>query len=272
MGDQRRGGRLAVRAGDGDERAIGRVRPALTHEELDVADHLDAGGAGKTALQWGFGMGERHTGREHQRGDAGPVEIVQVDRSGYPRRRQFSTLAALSSQAVTSAPPAASASAVARPEPPSPKSATVLPLKVVTGIMARSPQLERGQADQAEDDGDDPEADDDLAFRPALLLEMVVDRRHLEDALAVSLNEKTWMMTDSVSMTKRPPMMAMTISCLVATATVPMQAAERQRPGIAHEDRGRRRVEPQEAEAGADHRTAAPPQARPCPGTKWICR
>ena len=33
-------------------------------------------------------------------------------------------------------------------------------------------------------------------------------------------------------------------------------AAERQRAGVAHEDRGRRRVEPQEAEAGTDHRAA----------------
>ena len=33
-------------------------------------------------------------------------------------------------------------------------------------------------------------------------------------------------------------------------------AAERQRAGVAHEDRRRRRVEPEEAEAGADHRAA----------------
>ena len=33
-------------------------------------------------------------------------------------------------------------------------------------------------------------------------------------------------------------------------------AAERERAGVAHEDRGRRRVEPEEAEAGADHRAA----------------
>ena len=36
-------------------------------------------------------------------------------------------------------------------------------------------------------DGDDPEADDDGGLRPALLLEMVMQRRHAEDALAGEL-------------------------------------------------------------------------------------
>ena len=40
--------------------------------------------------------------------------------------------------------------------------------------------------------------------------------------LPVSLNEATWIITDRVSITKRPPMMPSTISCLVATATAPM--------------------------------------------------
>ncbi len=63
-------------------------------------------------------------------------------------------------------------------------------------------------------------------------------------------------MTDIVSSTNRPPTMASTISCLVATAITAERAAQRQRAGIAHEDHGRRRVEPQEAEAGADQRAA----------------
>ena len=64
------------------------------------------------------------------------------------------------------------------------------------------------------------------------------------------------MMTDSASITNRPPMMASTISCLVATAIAPSSAAERQRAGVAHEDLRRRRVEPEKAEAGADQRAA----------------
>ena len=43
MRDQRGGGRFAVGAGDGDERRIRRMTAALAAEQLDVADHLDAG-------------------------------------------------------------------------------------------------------------------------------------------------------------------------------------------------------------------------------------
>ena len=43
MRDQRGGGRFAVGAGDGDERRVRRVTPALAAEQFDVADHLDAG-------------------------------------------------------------------------------------------------------------------------------------------------------------------------------------------------------------------------------------
>ena len=46
------------------------------------------------------------------------------------------------------------------------------------------PQLDRHERDEREHDGEDPEADDDLGLRPALQLEVVVDRRHPEDALA----------------------------------------------------------------------------------------
>src|SRR6185437_10639221 len=49
------------------------------------------------------------------------------------------TLSALSSPAITSAPPAFSAWQLASPEPPRPNTATVLPANEVTGIMA-SPQ------------------------------------------------------------------------------------------------------------------------------------
>ena len=50
-----------------------------------------------------------------------------------PAARAFSRLSALSSKAITSAPPALSASALASPEPPSPNSATFLLAKLVTG-------------------------------------------------------------------------------------------------------------------------------------------
>ena len=42
MGDQRRGRRLAVGAGDGDEGRVGAARRPLAAEQLDVADDLHA--------------------------------------------------------------------------------------------------------------------------------------------------------------------------------------------------------------------------------------
>ena len=55
---------------------------------------------------------------------------------GMPEAVAFATVSALSSQPTTSAPPAKSALAPASPEPPRPNTATFLPAKLVTGIMA----------------------------------------------------------------------------------------------------------------------------------------
>src|ERR1700720_1404077 len=49
------------------------------------------------------------------------------------------------------------------------------------------PQLQRGEAGQRQHHRDDPEPDHDLRLGPAQLLEMMMDRRHLEDALAREL-------------------------------------------------------------------------------------
>src|SRR5690606_13166809 len=100
-----------------------------------------------------------------------------------PRPAASSTRSGLSSKQWTSAPPAASASAVAMPEPPRPKRASRLFAKERAGIIAL-PQLQGRKADQGEHDRDDPEADHHLALGPAKLLEMVVDRRHQEHAPA----------------------------------------------------------------------------------------
>ncbi len=78
-------------------------------------------------------MGERHARRQHQRGDVRPVERAQILR-GDAAACASATDFSLSSKATTSAPPACSARADNRPEPPSPKTATFLPAKVVTGI------------------------------------------------------------------------------------------------------------------------------------------
>src|SRR5258708_24830275 len=127
---------------------------------------------------------------------------------GMPAARALSRLPSVSSNATTSAPPASSALALASPDAPRPNSATFLPANVVTGIMralfspppamwegeraalfARpgSSQLQRREAREREHDRDDPEADHDLRLGPALLLGMVMQRRHAEHALARQL-------------------------------------------------------------------------------------
>src|SRR5262249_46732452 len=48
-------------------------------------------------------------------------------------------------------------------------------------------QFQRGEASKREHHGNDPKSDDDGRFRPALLLEMVMQRRHAEDTHAEKL-------------------------------------------------------------------------------------
>src|SRR5277367_842895 len=105
---------------------------------------------------------------------------------GMPSACAASRAAAESSQASTVAPPLSSACAAARPERASPSTATVLPAMKPRSIIAL-PQLQGREADQRQHRGDDPEADDDGRLRPALLLEMMVQRRHAEDAAAGQL-------------------------------------------------------------------------------------
>ncbi len=189
MGDQRRRRRFAVGAGDGDEGAIGRMRPALAHEELDVADDIDAGRTREIDGPVRLRMGRAARRAKARRATARSSRSCAGRRYVMPSDAALATLSGLSSQAVTSAPPAISALAVAEPEPPRPKRATFFPASVVTGIMTASPQLQGGKAEHGKADGDDPEADHHLALGPALLFEMVVDRRHEEDAPAGHLEE-----------------------------------------------------------------------------------
>src|SRR5690606_38643879 len=168
-----------------------------------------------------------------------------------PSPAALATLSGLSSQATTSAPPSTSARAVAVPEPPSPKRATRFPSKERPGIM-KSPQLQTGETDEGQDHGDDPEADHDLAFGPAELLEMMMDRRHQEDAAAGHLEEadldddRQRLHDEEAADDGEHDLM------LGGHRDGADQPAHGERAGVAHEDRGGRRIEPEEAEAGAD--------------------
>src|SRR5260370_42340183 len=92
-----------------------------------------------------------------------------------------------SSHAITSAPPRAKAWAATKPDLPRPRTPTGMPLKEETSIIATSPQLQRRQPGERQDRGADPETDDDGLLLPALLLEMVRQRRHAGDAAAGQL-------------------------------------------------------------------------------------
>src|SRR5216684_2457221 len=91
--------------------------------------------------------------------------------------------AALSSHATQSIPAAFRARTDARPERASPSTTNDEPLSMPRSII-RSPQLQGGETGHRQDGGDDPEAEDDRRLGPALLLEMVMQRRHAEDAAA----------------------------------------------------------------------------------------
>src|ERR1700728_2591228 len=112
---------------------------------------------------------------------------VRKSAVGTPAAFALATLRASSSKAATSAPPASSAWALASPEPPRPNMATFLPAKVVTGITTKLSQLQGRQARERKHHRDDPETNDDLRLGPSELLEMMMDRRHLEHALAGEL-------------------------------------------------------------------------------------
>ena len=78
MRDQRGGGRFAVGAGDGDERRIRRMTAPFAAEQLDIADHLDAGLARRKHRPVRRGMGQRRAGRQHQRREIRPRYLAQI--------------------------------------------------------------------------------------------------------------------------------------------------------------------------------------------------
>ena len=164
--------------------------------------------------------------------------------------RAVATAASESSQPSTSAPPARSASAQASPERARPNTATRLPSKHLAGNMAL-PELQGGQTDQRQHHRDDPEADDDRRLLPALLLEMVVQRRHGEHPLAGELvGDHLHHHRDGLEHEQSADDGEHDL-VLGRDRDGAERAPQRQRARVSHEDHGGRRIEPQEAEPGA---------------------
>src|SRR5216684_5406020 len=171
--------------------------------------------------------------------------------TGTPILAAVSREAAMSSQATQSIPAAFRARTVARPERASPSTTNDEPLSTARSII-RSPQLQGGEAGHRQDGGDDPEAEDDRRLGPALLLEMVMQRRHAEDAAAgpaigQDLDDHRHGLEDEQTADDGQHDLV-----LGDDGDRAQGAADGERPGVAHEHHGGRRVEPQEAQTRAD--------------------
>src|SRR5690349_3350469 len=85
---------------------------------------------------------------------------------------------------VTRAPRRTSSSAAAMPLRAAPSTTTFRPRTLKPSSPMPSPQLQRGETEKREQDADDHEPRDHLRLAPANQLEVMMQRRHLEDALA----------------------------------------------------------------------------------------
>src|SRR5271166_1881429 len=158
---------------------------------------------------------------------------------------------------ITSAPLARSASAAATPERASPTTRYG-----PAGISGRGFNWTRRrsadalavdrEADRAADRRDDPEAQDDLRLRPCPQLEMMVDGRHQEDPFARQLE------VDDLDHDRQrldhedPAEQDQEQLGLCHDRHARDRAAQPQRAGVPHEDRGGEGVEPEKADAPAD--------------------
>ena len=184
LAGQRGRRRLAVGAGDRDQR---RARIEEPIGELDLGDHLDAGGAR------GARLGQRrHAGRHHDQVGA-RVNVVEVD-----GRRARPATGTPSSCCICSASLSAGLPSVtidARAAPRAELRDRDAGLREPDDDDRLAVEIHRRahrsfsvpSATSASSARDQPEPDDDLRLVPALLLVVVVDRRHREHALADDL-------------------------------------------------------------------------------------
>src|SRR5450631_135109 len=171
--------------------------------------------------------------------------------TGTPILAAASRDVALSSQATQSMPAALRARTVARPERASPSTTNDEPLSTPRSII-RSPKLQGGETGHRQDGGDDPEAKDDGGLGPTLLLEMMMQRRHAEDApagpfIGHDLDDDRYGLEDKQTADDGQHDLV-----LGDDGDRTQRPADSERTGVAHEHHGGRRVEPQEAQARAD--------------------
>src|SRR6202049_1854781 len=177
-----------------------------------------------------------------------------------PAARSFAAVSAIcdsgrSSVAVTRAPRAAQKSAVAMPVRANPTTSTCLPASSIPGFNSL-PQFQRRQRKQREDQRRDPEPHDNFRFAPSSQLEMMVQRRHAEDALTRQAerghlqNHRKRFQHEHAANKKQKDFL------LDGHRHHPDGTAERERSDVAHEHFGGMRVVPEKSERGAHQGSA----------------
>src|SRR3984893_16358783 len=152
---------------------------------------------------------------------------------------------------ITSSPLARSASAAAIPERARPTT-RYGPLGICgRGFNSTDALPVDREADRAADRGNDPETQDDLRLRPGAQLEMVVDRRHQEHPFAGGLEGDHLNHHRQRLDHEDPPEQDQQQLVLVHHRQPRHRPAQPQRARIAHEDRRRKRVEPEKADRAA---------------------
>src|SRR5262245_3494966 len=160
------------------------------------------------------------------------------------------------SVSVTSAPRLAASSAAAMPLRAAPTTTTRRPRTENTFASTPSPQLQRRQTEQRKDDRHDHKARDHLRLTPSDQFEVMVNRRHLEHALAGELeggdlDDHRERFHDEHAADDRQQQFLLDQDRHGSQGTT-----ERQRSHIAHEDVGGIRVVPEEPEACPDESPA----------------
>src|SRR5438132_3137354 len=163
-------------------------------------------------------------------------------------------------------PRRASASAAASPDRASPTTSArrgSFTLALRSAPEVREVAVEEREADGAQDRRHDPEAHHDLGLGPSLHLEVVMDRRHQEDASPEVL-ERHDLHDDRQRLDRKDPAdEQQQEDCLREDRHRRQRTADGHRTGVAHDHLGRKGVVPEESDRGSDQRGADDGEVEP---------
>src|SRR5437588_4378575 len=199
----------------------------------------------------------------------GSVNPATSSAPALPTEASAASRCSAASVTVTTAPWPSRASAAERPVTPAPATSTLRPARPVVGtdvgrFMGSAPHgaqpvaVEQPEAEHAADPAEQPETDDHRGLRPAGQLEVVVERRHPEQPAAGGPEHGDLQHHRKRLHDEQPADDHQQQLGAGGHGQSGDQAAERERPGVPHEDLGGGGVPPQEAHAaghrrGGDH-------------------